>query len=191
MASFGFDHMMNKIDYDHYIGMSVQRVAIDIPDCIEKLSILIKDKDKRKKFGEAGKQRVKDFYDWPIILEKYKNLANELDSIRLKESKNYKDFCLPSLPSNRMDPFEVFSSYATEKLQRNHRLIKTEKINEMPIEEILEFNSINYAKDYLPDIDSFKVINTLFEDNEFLTINILLKRLQSRKVIFLKLLFGF
>ena len=28
--------------------MSVQRVAIDIPDCIEKLSILIKDKDKRK-----------------------------------------------------------------------------------------------------------------------------------------------
>ena len=43
-----YDHMMNKIDYDHYIGMSVQRVAIDIPDCIEKLSILIKDKDKRK-----------------------------------------------------------------------------------------------------------------------------------------------
>ena len=170
-----YDHMMNKIDYDHYIGMSVQRVAIDIPDCIEKLSILIKDKDKRKKFGEAGKQRIKDSYDWPIILEKYKNLANELDSIRLKESKNYKDFCLPSLPSNRMDPFEVFSSYATEKLKRNHRLIKTEKINEMPIEEILEFNSINYAKDYLPDIDSFKVINTLFEDNEFLTINILLK----------------
>ena len=170
-----YDHMMNKIDYDHYIGMSVQRVAIDIPDCIEKLSILIKDKDKGKKFGEAGKQRVKDFYDWPIILEKYKNLANELDSIRLKESKNYKDFCLPSLPSNRMDPFEVFSSYATEKLQRNHRLIKTQKINEIPIEEILEFNSINYAKDYLPDIDNFKVINTLFEDNEFLTINILLK----------------
>ena len=74
-----------------------------------------------------------------------------------------------------MDPFEVFSSYATEKLQRNHRLIKTQKINEIPIEEILEFNSINYAKDYLPDIDNFKVINTLFEDNEFLTINILLK----------------
>ena len=90
-----------------------------------------------------------------------------------------------------MDPFEVFSSYATEKLQRNHRLIKTEKINEMPIEEILEFNSINYAKDYLPDIVGFKVINTLFEDNEFLTINTLLKRLQSKKVIFLKLLFGF
>ena len=28
--------------------MSVQRVATDIPDCIEKLSILIKDKDKKK-----------------------------------------------------------------------------------------------------------------------------------------------
>ena len=170
-----YDHMMNKIDYDHYIGMSVQRVAIDISDCIAKLSILIKDKDKRKKFGKAGKQRIKDTYDWPIILKKYKNLSNELDSIRLKESKNYKDFCLPSLPSNRMDPFEVFSSYATEKLKRDHRLIKTKKINEIPIEEILEFNSINYAKDYLPDIESFKVINSLFDNNEFLSINKLLK----------------
>ena len=170
-----YDHMMNKIDYDHYIGMSVQRVAIDISDCIAKLSILIKDKDRRKKFGKAGKQRIKDTYDWPIILKKYKNLSNELDSIRLKESKNYKDFCLPSLPSNRMDPFEVFSSYATEKLKRDHRLIKTKKVNQIPIEEILEFNSINYAKDYLPEIESFKVINSLFDNNEFLSINTLLK----------------
>ena len=42
-------------------------------------------------------------------------------------------------------------------------------------EEILEFNSINYAKDYLPDIESLKVINSLFDNNEFLSINTLLK----------------
>lgn len=186
-----YDHMMNKIDYDHYIGMSVQRVALDISDCIAKLSILIKDKDKRKKFGKAGKQRIKDTYDWPIILKKYKNLANELDSIRLKESKNYKDFCLPSLPSNRMDPFEVFSSYATEKLKRDHRLIKTKKINEIPIEEILEFNSINYAKDYLPEIDSFMVINSLFDNNEFLTINTLLKETSIQESDIFKIIIWF
>ena len=186
-----YDHMMNKINYDHYIGMSVQRVALNISDCIEKLSILIKDKDKRKKFGKAGKQRIKDTYDWPIILKKYKNLANELDSIRLKESKNYKDFCLPSLPSNRMDPFEVFSSYATEKLKRDHRLIKTKKINEIPIEEILEFNSINYAKDYLPEIDSFMVINSLFDNNEFLTINTLLKETSIQESDIFKIIIWF
>ena len=186
-----YDHMMNKIDYDHYIGMSVQRVALDISDCIAKLSILIKDKDKRKKFGKAGKQRIKDTYDWPIILKKYKNLANELDSIRLEESKNYKDFCLPSLPSNRMDPFQVFSSYATEKLKRDHRLIKTKKINEIPIEEILEFNSINYAKDYLPEIDSFMVINSLFDNNEFLTINTLLKETSIQESDIFKIIIWF
>jgi len=186
-----YDHMMNKINYDHYIGMSVQRVALNISDCIEKLSILIKDKDKRKKFGKAGKQRIKDTYDWPIILKKYKNLANELDSIRLEESKNYKDFCLPSLPSNRMDPFEVFSSYATEKLKRDHRLIKTKKINEIPIEEILEFNSINYAKDYLPEIDSFMVINSLFDNNEFLTINTLLKETSIQESDIFKIIIWF
>ena len=186
-----YDHMMNKINYDHYIGMSVQRVALNISDCIEKLSILIKDKDKRKKFGKAGKQRIKDTYDWPIILKKYKNLANELDSIRLEESKNYKDFCLPSLPSNRMDPFQVFSSYATEKLKRDHRLIKTKKINEIPIEEILEFNSINYAKDYLPEIDSFMVINSLFDNNEFLTINTLLKETSIQESDIFKIIIWF
>ena len=43
-----FSHMMGLINYDNYVGMSVQRVAIDVKDCIDKLSILINDKDLRK-----------------------------------------------------------------------------------------------------------------------------------------------
>ena len=90
-----------------------------------------------------------------------------------------------------MDPFEVFSSYATEKLKREHRLIKTKKINEIPIEEILEFNSINYAKDYLPEIDSFMVINSLFDNNEFLTINTLLKETSIQESDIFKIIIWF
>tara|TARA_X000001036_G_scaffold133985_2_gene126746 strand:- start:2774 stop:4477 length:1704 start_codon:yes stop_codon:yes gene_type:complete len=171
-----YDHMMEKINYDHYVGISVQRVAIDISDCIEKLSILINDKEKRVKFGKSGKKRIKESFDWSIILKKYRELANDLDSIRLNESKNYKDFCLPSLPSNRMDPFNVFSSYPTVILKNNHKFIKTAGINEFSISELFNLNSINYSKEYLPQLEKFISIYNFFEDGKSLTIKSLINK---------------
>ena len=32
-----YSHMMGVLNYDHYIGYSSQRIAIDVKDCINKL----------------------------------------------------------------------------------------------------------------------------------------------------------
>ena len=53
-----YQYMMNVIDYDMYVGQSVMNVAIDVEDCINKLKILIEDKEKRVEFGINGKKRA-------------------------------------------------------------------------------------------------------------------------------------
>jgi len=193
---FAYDHMMEKINYDHYVGMSVQRVAVDVADCIEKLSILIRDKDKRIKFGKSGKQRIKECFDWSVILKQYRDLANELDSIRLSESKKYVDFCSPSLPSNQMDPFDVFSSYPTLILKNSHKLIKTDNINNFPIDEFLNLQSVNYSKDYLPHSENFNSIYNFFNEEKVLSIDTLIKKTSIEesdifKIIIWLLKFGY
>lgn len=185
-----YDHMMDVINYDHYIGMSVQRVAIDIIDCINKLKILIKNKDKRKLFGEAGKKRVKEVFDWPNILVQYKDLSNELNSIRQKESKNYTKFCSPSFPSDKLDPFDIFSSYPTYSLDETILYIKSDQINKTPIKDILNFNSITYSKNYLPNESEILSIFNSFDNFNTLTLEKIVSLTDLDKdIIFRSLIF--
>ena len=165
-----FSHMMDVINYDNYVGMSVQRVAIDVKDCIDKLSILINDKDLRKKFGNSGRARVEENFDWPIILNQYKDLSNELNQIREVEKKNYLRFCNPSLPSDKLDPFYLFSSYPSEILNSKHIFTKLNGVNSKSIEDILMYSSINYSKIFIPsDLDT-KAILELFEQYDNLNL---------------------
>ena len=166
-----YQHMMGSINYDHYIGMSVQRVAIDIPDCIKKLSILINDANKRKSFGESGKKRVRDFFDWPIILSQYKDLSNELNDIRLIESKQYSKFCKPSLPSDRLDPFDTFSSYPTETINKSHIFRKTNEIINVPISDILNYKSIQYSINFLPNTNDLISVYDYFDQYDELSLD--------------------
>ena len=104
-------YMSGEINYDHYIGHSSQRVAIDIKDCIDKLTILITDKNKREEIGNCAKERAKIFFSWNNILKQYEELYDELNSIRMSEYKNYEFYSQPKQPSDRLDPFYLFDDY--------------------------------------------------------------------------------
>ena len=158
-------HMMTSIDYDNYIGMSVQRIAVDVKDCINKLSDLITSKEKRLEFGKNAKKHINDNYDWPIILRQYEELSEELNQIRLKESKKYKEFCKPCLPSENLDPFYIFASYPSEIIKSDYTYYKTEMINKYSIKDVLAFNSINYANHYLPSELELKSVYYAFDKN--------------------------
>jgi len=165
-----FNHMMGSLSYDHYVGMSVHRVAIDVNDCINKLVLLIKDKTKRKKMGESGKQRVNEIFNWPIILKQYRELSQELNNIRETKSKDYKEFCSVKLPSESLDPYYLFESYPSKILQEEDILVKNNKINNLPISNTLKLSSVSYALDYLPEEEKIIEIYNYFSDNKNLTI---------------------
>jgi len=161
-------YMMGDINYDLYVGLSVQKVGIDIKDCVDKLKILITDNEKRKEFGKSAKIRAKEDFNWPVILSMYRNLSTELNKIRKTESSNYEKFCLKNLPSDRLDPFFTFSSYPSITLNSKTPLYKLENINNLSFNEILKFKSVEYAKRDLPLENNLKSIYELFSiDNKF------------------------
>ncbi len=157
-TDLAYHHLTEGLTYDQYIGMSVHRVAIDIKDCVDKLRVLILDNDKRIELGKNGKNRVRNTFDWPHILKQYRELNNELNSIRLKEGNKYSEFCEPSLSSDRLDPFFLFSSYPTNILSKNDDLFITDIIEKISIEEVYNFESVKYAKDYISTIETIKKI---------------------------------
>ena len=175
-TDIAYRHMMDFINYDNYIGMSVQRVAIDVSDCIQKLSILIKDKDKRLKFGNEGKRRVKEVFDWPIILKQYRELSDELDQIRISESKNFKEFCSPSLPSDNLDPFYIFSSYPSEVLNKTDIFYRTDDINAVSIKKLLDYVSVSYASYYIPKEEDLVLVYSSFKNNNGLSLEEILNK---------------
>ena len=163
-VDIAYHHLTGGLSYDQYIGMSVHRVAVDIKDCIEKLKFLITNKDKRIEFGLNGKKRVDDVFDWPNILERYRELNLELNSIREKEANNFKEFCVPRLPGDRLDPFFLFSSYPSDILNNDTMLYRTELSTEIKIKDIYNFNSVNYASSYIPSTDILEKIYKVFND---------------------------
>ena len=73
--------MINSIKYDLYVGLSAQRVAIDINDLF-KLKILVQDKNKRLEMGNNACKRAYESYDWKFILNEYIKPANNLDDLK-------------------------------------------------------------------------------------------------------------
>ena len=112
--------MIGNINYDHYVGLSAQRVAVDIGELDDKLTKLMTDENLRKEFGANGKSRAHDTYDWPMVLKQYANVADELDKLRVSSKARN----INLLVSDKLDPFYVFSSYPTLKLKNNLKLKK-------------------------------------------------------------------
>lgn len=165
-----YRYMMDDINYDLYVGLSVQKVSVDVRDCVEKLKILITDNEKRKNFGKSAKTRAKEDFNWPVILSMYRNLSTELNKIRKTESSKYEKFCLKSLPSDRLDPFFTFSSYPSSTLDNKTVLYKLDNINNLPFNELLKFKSVEYAKKDLPLENNIKSIYELFSVNNKLCV---------------------
>ena len=183
-----FAHMMNDLNYDHYVGMSVQRVAIDINDCINKLKILISDKNKRLEMGSEGRKRIENSFDWPVILKQYTDLSNELNSIRQLESKKYKNYCERNLPSAHLDPYLLFESYPSKVMNDDDKLVKTIDINNISIANLLNYSSISYSLEYLPHINEIETIFNHFEDKELSISEIKMKVNFSEDIIYKSLI---
>ena len=167
-----YSHMMGVLNYDHYIGYSSQRIAIDVKDCINKLILLIENKNLRKKLGNNAKARAKSVFDWSIILKEYNSLRDELNLIREKESINYPEMCNKKLPSDRLDPFYLFSSYPSSILNKDTNLYITKDIILLDIDELYNLKSIEFANPAIPDIKKIQEVYDIVNERKSTNIGI-------------------
>ena len=109
-----------RIDtYQSYVGSIAQHTAVHVGYAARALGQLIASPDLRRRMGAAGRARVRDTFDWPVVVREYNALADELTEIRNAAPEQQ--------PSHRVnplkgDPFADFVGFATHQLTPRTRL---------------------------------------------------------------------
>ena len=79
--------LLETLRYDQALGLLAQGVAVDLKALREALVGLLNNPQKLKAMGIAGRQRVMQHYAWPLIIEQWRLLIQELTQHRLHAQK--------------------------------------------------------------------------------------------------------
>mgnify|MGYP003402319796 CR=1 FL=1 len=116
------NYLDGSLNWPTYMGHTSLATAVDIDACTRALCKLIADSELRKRMGENARQRVRELYDWKVVIATYEDLWRELAEIRLTapESAPVKAG-MPPYPLGD-DPFRVLGHYSTRTLSNEMML---------------------------------------------------------------------
>lgn len=104
-------HLHEGVSYQTYAGEVAQHTAVHIGRAADALAALIRSPELRRKMGAAGRARVRESLDWPVVARAYGALLDELAAIRGAAAdpppRHRED-------PVRGDPFAAFAGFATQ-----------------------------------------------------------------------------
>lgn len=106
-------HVHAGMTYQSYVGTVAQHTAIHIGDAAARLSELIASPELRAKMREAGRRRIRETFDWPVVVAGLQDLLQELAAIRAAAAPapiRHKHNPLKG------EPFGAFAPFATQVL---------------------------------------------------------------------------
>lgn len=106
-------HSVGLFSYQDYVGAVAQHTAVDAQAAGDALARLAADAALRQRMGQAGQQRVRENFDWPVVIRQYRQLFDELGAIRAAAPA---DSARQRHPL-RGDPFRDFAPFATTQLR--------------------------------------------------------------------------
>lgn len=112
--AIGARHTLLIESYQSFVGTVAQHTAVDVGAAARALAELISSPERRRQMGAAGRERVRTTFDWPVVVEAYKALIDELTAIRLASPDPVTRH--PTDPV-KGDPFRDFASFATAVLK--------------------------------------------------------------------------
>lgn len=75
-------HILGLDAYQLYVGALAQHTAVHVGRAAQAIAALIASPDLRRRMGEAGRKRVREMFDWPVVARQYAGLADDLAAIR-------------------------------------------------------------------------------------------------------------
>jgi alpha-maltose-1-phosphate synthase len=119
---FAANYYDDSLNYSTYIGHISLLTAVDIDACAQALIALFNQPELRRRLGENGRQRVREIYDWRVVIAAYEALWQELAERRAKATPSAAS--IPGQPPYPLgdDPFRLFAHYATDVLEPEQRL---------------------------------------------------------------------
>ena len=144
-------HALEIDTYDMYCGHACSLVAVDVAATAQAFARLFASPALRQQMGQAGRQRVRAFYDWAAIIPQYEALWQQLAELRNAQAPALQPLVHP-WPA-RMDPFHAFASYPTHTLtpQTLLALVEADVASAMArVQQYQALAMVNFAKLVLP-----------------------------------------
>jgi D-inositol-3-phosphate glycosyltransferase len=103
-------HVFEIDSYQTFVGGVAQFTAVHVGKAAEAIAALIRSPDLRRQMGAAGRARVAEAFDWPVVVAGYQALIDELAALRTAAK--------PAQPQRmhpvKGDPFEEFAGFPTQ-----------------------------------------------------------------------------
>ena len=162
-------HALGLDTYDFYIGRASLATVIEPTALAQACIALASQPELRARMGAAGLARATGDFDWPVILQRYAQLAGELTKIRLAAG--------PQAPEpwvQRADPFARFGHFSSQTLAGNARVL-AQPSAQARLSDLRSLAMANYAFEasLLPP-ETIIALLSLLEKNGSQTVNELL-----------------
>jgi alpha-maltose-1-phosphate synthase len=154
-------HAVGVDSYDMYIGRTSLATVVDPSAVAEAFLRLATQPELRASMGAAGLARAQEF-DWPVILQRYAQLADELRAIRGSAPPPG-----PQEWPTRADPFARFGHFASTTLTGNW-IVAPQADAEARLKDLLGLSLASYGFDaaLLPRESVAALLTTLRQHGE-------------------------
>jgi glycosyltransferase involved in cell wall biosynthesis len=112
-------HAIGLDSYQSFVGAVAQHTAVHVGRAAEAIAELTRNPELRRRMGAAGRVRVREAFDWPVVVRQLTGLFEELAALRAATPGGAASHRLHPL---RGDPFADFAGFATHDLGLDRRL---------------------------------------------------------------------
>lgn len=140
-GDLGMRHALGLDTYDFFIGRTSLATVVEPQALVAAFTRLATQPELRARMGAAGLARAQGEFDWPVILRRYVDLADDLRRMRLEAGPQAAE----PWPQ-RADPFARFAHFPTQTMGGNW-LVAPQPDAGARLNDLLGLAMVNYAFD--------------------------------------------
>jgi glycosyltransferase involved in cell wall biosynthesis len=152
-SDLAYGYALRMMGYEAYAGAASLFTSTDVADAAEALVALFSDPDLRRRMGAAGQARVREVFDWRVVIPQYQALWAELARRRA---------AVPAQPPRenpyRPDPFRMFAAYPTRTLGEDDVVSLARPVTEGEASALLARASVRQTAARLPSNDEVEAL---------------------------------
>lgn len=154
----------DKDKYLQYLGLVLQRTAVDVRELAEGLAALADSPERRAEMGAAGIDRARRLYDWAAIIPQYQALWAELNARRAHgPATSAREPDEPANPA-AIDPFVLYRGYPTDRLTRWAVISAETPMDKDAIERIMKLTGAHYLRRFVTSAENAAAVQSAIAD---------------------------
>jgi hypothetical protein len=159
-------HMLGGLAYQAYVGTVAQHTAINVGDAAARIGDLIASPELRAKMRDAGRRRIAETFDWPVVVRGLQDLTKELDAIRAVGAAPTKHLTNPV----KGEPFGAFAAFANSALNTRTRVWLRDGVTPADLETTRKINLDQFAGGWRASHEESLAVMTMLAERGPLTV---------------------